>query len=42
MRLRNILESFSEFSGEDLSLPAQRFADYRNTYLDRLQPYLHL
>ena len=34
MRLRNILESFSEFSDEDLSLPAQRFADYRSAYLD--------
>ena len=34
MRLRNILESFSEFFDEDLSLPAQRFADYRSAYLD--------
>lgn len=34
MRLQNILESFSEFSDEDLSLPAQRFADYRSAYLD--------
>lgn len=34
MRLRNILESFSEFSDEDLSLPAQLFADYRSAYLD--------
>ncbi len=34
MRLRNVLESFSEFSDEDLSLPAQRFADYRSAYLD--------
>jgi type I restriction enzyme R subunit len=34
MRLRNILESFSEFGDEDLSLPAQRFADYRSAYLD--------
>lgn len=34
MRLRNILESFSEFSDEDLSIPAQRFADYKSAYLD--------
>jgi type I restriction enzyme R subunit len=34
MRLRNILESFSEFEDDDLSLPAQRFADYRSAYLD--------
>ena len=34
MRLRNILESFSEFDDEDLILPAQRFADYRSAYLD--------
>ena len=34
MRLRNILESFSEFNDEDLALPAQRFADYKSAYLD--------
>ncbi len=34
MRLRNILESFSEFDDEDLALTAQRFADYRSAYLD--------
>ena len=34
MRLRNTLESFSEFEDEDLALPAQRFADYRSAYLD--------
>lgn len=34
MRLRNILESFSEFEDNDLTLPAQRFADYRSAYLD--------
>jgi type I restriction enzyme R subunit len=34
MRLRNILESFSEFDDEDLALPAQRFANYRSAYLD--------
>lgn len=34
MRVRNILESFSEFDDEDLALPAQRFADYRSAYLD--------
>ena len=36
MRLRNILESFSEFDDNDLSLPAQRFADYRSAYLEVL------
>jgi len=34
MRLRNVLESFSEFNDDDLALPAQRFADYRSAYLD--------
>ena len=34
MRLRNIIESFSEFNDADLTLPAQRFADYRSAYLD--------
>lgn len=34
MRLRNVLESFSEFDDEDLALPAQRFSDYRSAYLD--------
>ncbi|MDB4537418.1 type I restriction endonuclease subunit R [Akkermansiaceae bacterium] len=34
MRVRNILESFSEFEDGDLTLPAQRFADYRSAYLD--------
>jgi type I restriction enzyme R subunit len=34
MRLQNILQSFSEFDDGDLTLPAQRFADYRSAYLD--------
>jgi type I restriction enzyme R subunit len=34
MRLRNILESFSEFDDKDLELTAQLFADYRSAYLD--------
>lgn len=34
MRLRNILETFSEFNHEDLTLTEQRFADYRSAYLD--------
>ena len=34
MRLRNILESFSELEDDDLALSAQRFADYRSAYLD--------
>lgn len=34
LRLRNVLESFSEFNPDDLALSAQRFADFRSTYLD--------
>ncbi len=34
MRLRNILESFSEFQNDDLTMTTQRFADYRSAYLD--------
>jgi type I restriction enzyme R subunit len=34
MRLKNIIESFSEFDDDDLALSAQRFADYRSAYLD--------
>ncbi|MDA7510472.1 type I restriction endonuclease subunit R [Verrucomicrobia bacterium] len=34
MRLKNILESFSEFEDDDLTLPAQQFVDYRSAYLD--------
>jgi type I restriction enzyme R subunit len=34
MRLRNILESFSEFEDSSLVLPPQMFADYRSAYLD--------
>ena len=34
MRLRNILESFSELADDDLSISAQNFADYRSSYLD--------
>ena len=34
MRLRNVLESFSEFNDADLTLTAQRFADYKSAYLD--------
>jgi len=34
MRLKNILESFSEFQGDDLTLSGQKFADYRSAYLD--------
>jgi len=34
MRVRNILESFSEFNDDDLALPAQRFVDYRSAYYD--------
>ncbi len=34
MRLRNILESFSEFEDGDLALSNQCFADYRSAYLD--------
>jgi type I restriction enzyme R subunit len=34
MRVRNILESFSEFEDGDLTLPLVRFNDYRSAYLD--------
>ena len=34
MRLRNILESFSEYDAGDLSLTPQQFVDYRSAYLD--------
>ena len=34
MRLKNILESFSEFQEDDLVLSNQKFADYRSAYLD--------
>ncbi len=34
MRLRNILESFSEFDGAHLVLPAQLFENYKSAYLD--------
>jgi len=34
MRLRNILESFSELEDGDLALPLVRFNDYRSAYLD--------
>jgi len=34
MRLRNVLESFAEFDADDLTLSAQRFADFRSAYLD--------
>jgi type I restriction enzyme R subunit len=34
MRLRNVLESFSEFDNEDLALTSQRFENFRSAYLD--------
>lgn len=34
LRLRNVLESFSEFTPDDLLLSQQRFADFRSAYLD--------
>jgi len=34
MRLRNVIESFSEFDDEHLSITAQRYVDYRSAYLD--------
>jgi type I restriction enzyme, R subunit len=34
MRLKNILESFSSFTEEDLSMDSQSFADYKSKYLD--------
>ena len=34
MRIRNVLNSFAEFSAEDLALDEQRFEDYKSKYLD--------
>lgn len=34
MRLRNVLSTFTEFSHNDLSMPAQLFEDYKSKYLD--------
>jgi len=34
MRLKNILESFSEYQADDLTMTEQRFADFRSAYLD--------
>lgn len=34
LRLRNVLESFSEFDADDVLLSPQRFADFRSAYLD--------
>ena len=34
MRLRNILESFSEHDANDLTMTAQRFEDFKSAYLD--------
>jgi type I restriction enzyme, R subunit len=34
LRIKNILTSFSDFSEEDLHLPAQDFEDYKSKYLD--------
>jgi type I restriction enzyme R subunit len=34
MRLKNVLECFTEFSFDDLPMDAQDFADYRSKYLD--------
>ncbi len=34
IRLLNVLQSFSEFSFDDLSLSEQQFADYKSKYLD--------
>ena len=34
MRLKNILESFSEFDADDLTMTTQRFEDFKSAYLD--------
>ena len=34
LRLRNILESFSEYNHSDLTIQDQQFADFRSAYLD--------
>ncbi|MBT4988338.1 MAG: type I restriction endonuclease subunit R, partial [Proteobacteria bacterium] len=41
MRLKNILESFSEFEDDDLTLPSQQFVDYRSAYLDLYDKVAH-
>jgi len=34
MRLKNVLNTFTEFSFDDLLMPAQSFEDYKSKYLD--------
>lgn len=34
MRLKNVLNTFTEFSYDDLLMPAQSFEDYKSKYLD--------
>jgi type I restriction enzyme, R subunit len=34
MRLKNILESFSEFDADNLTMTSQRFEDFKSAYLD--------
>ena len=34
MRIRNVLNSFAEFSADDLALDEQQFEDYKSKYLD--------
>ncbi len=34
MRLRNVLNTFTEFSFDDLAMPEQSFEDYKSKYLD--------
>lgn len=38
MRLRNVLESFADFSNDDLGLKQQEFEDYKSKYLDMKPP----
>ncbi len=41
MRLRNILESFSDFTFNDLSMSEQLFEDYKSKYLDLYEKTKH-
>jgi type I restriction enzyme, R subunit len=41
MRLKNILESFSDFKWSDLSMSEQQFEDYKSKYLDLYEKIKH-
>lgn len=41
MRIRNVLNSFSDFEWEDLAMNEQQFVDYKSKYLDLWQKVKH-